>query len=124
MKRSRTLFRLVAVFLAVLPTWAASREARAAFNGTLQSAPLVLAQQSEPTGLFHGDGLVLAVDARTGALTLKHSDIPGFMPAMEMMFRVNPPSLSDGLRKGDRIEFTLEGPGGIIRGVKLIRRAE
>jgi Cu/Ag efflux protein CusF len=89
-----------------------------------ENAPPLLAQQSEPSGLFHGDGLVLAVDAKTGALTLKHSDIPGFMPAMEMMFRVDPPSLSDGLRKGDRIEFTIEGPGGIIRGLKLIRRAE
>jgi Cu/Ag efflux protein CusF len=124
MKPSLKLFRLVAAFLAVFLNWAASHEASAASTGASESAPLVLAQQSEPTGLFHGDGLVLAVDARTGALTLKHSDIPGFMPAMEMMFRVNPPSLSDGLRKGDRIEFTLEGPGGIIRDVKLIRRAE
>lgn len=82
------------------------------------------ARQGEPSGLFHGSGMVLAVDGKTGALTIRHSDIPGFMPAMEMMFRVDPPSLSNGLRRGDKIDFSIEGPGGIIRFVKLIQRAE
>ena len=78
----------------------------------------------EPRGLFHGVGVVIAVAPKSGALTVKHADIKGFMPAMEMMFRVDPPSLSDGLRKGDKIAFTIEGPGGIIRAVRLIERAE
>ncbi|MDI9849316.1 copper-binding protein [Rhodoblastus sp. 17X3] len=86
--------------------------------------PKVQRQKGEPSGLFHGTGMVLAVDEKTGALTLRHSDIPGFMPAMEMMFRVDPPDLSNGLRRGDKIVFSIEGPGGIIRSVKLIQRAE
>lgn len=85
--------------------------------------PMDMAQASEPAGLFHGSGVVLAVDGKTGALTLRHSDIPGFMPAMEMMFRVDPPSLSRGLHVGDTIKFDIEGPGGIIRSVEVIERA-
>jgi Cu/Ag efflux protein CusF len=79
---------------------------------------------AEPHGLFHGVGVVIAVDPKTGALTVNHSEIRGFMPAMEMMFRVDPPSLSQGLRKGDKIAFTIEGPGGVIRAVTLIKQAE
>jgi Cu/Ag efflux protein CusF len=66
------------------------------------------AQQSEPTGLFHGTGVVTAIDPVSGAITLDHDEIKGLMPAMIMMYRVKSPSLGARLRKGDRIEFVLD----------------
>jgi Cu/Ag efflux protein CusF len=82
------------------------------------------AQQGEPQGIFRGVGVVKAIDAATGALTLDHEDIKGLMPAMEMMYRVDPRSLSDGLRLGDKIDFGVDAKTYTIRDVKLIERAK
>ncbi len=40
-------------------------------------------------------------------LTVKHGDIPGFMPAMTMAYRVKDPKLLDGLSRGDLVTATL-----------------
>jgi Cu/Ag efflux protein CusF len=82
------------------------------------------AQQGEPGGLFHGVGVVTAIDPATGSLTLDHEEIKGLMPAMEMMYRLDPRSLSDGLRTGDKVEFAVDAKTYTIRGVKLIERAK
>jgi hypothetical protein len=36
-------------------------------------------------GVFSGHGIVTAVQAGSGTLSIKDDDIAGFMPAMEMM---------------------------------------
>jgi Cu/Ag efflux protein CusF len=82
------------------------------------------AQQGEPEGIFRGVGVVTAIDAATGALTLNHDEIKGLMPAMEMMYRVDPRSLSEGLRPGDKIDFDVDAKTYTIRDVKLIERAK
>jgi Cu/Ag efflux protein CusF len=69
-------------------------------------------------------GVVTAIDPTTGALTLDHEEIKGLMPAMVMMYRVDPRSVSDGLRLGDKIEFGLEAQTYTIRDVKLIESAK
>jgi Cu/Ag efflux protein CusF len=81
------------------------------------------AQESEPTGKFRGVGVITAIDSATGSLTLDHEEIKGLMPAMIMMYRVDPRSLSDGLHLGDKIEFGLDAKTYTIQGVKLINRA-
>jgi len=80
------------------------------------------AQEGEPVGFFRGVRVVTAIDPATGALTLNHQEIKGLMPAMVMMYRVDPRSVSDGLRLGDKIEFGLKAPSYTIRDVKLIER--
>ena len=85
---------------------------------------LAQAQQGEPEGIFRGVGVVTAIDAATGSLTLNHDEIKGLMPAMEMMYRVDPRSLSEGLRAGDKIDFTVDAKTYTIRSVKLIERAK
>ena len=40
-------------------------------------------------------------------LSVKHEDIPGFMPAMSMAYFVKTPSLLDGLTPGDLVNATL-----------------
>jgi Cu/Ag efflux protein CusF len=37
-----------------------------------------------------------------------HQEIKGFMDAMTMGYRVNPPSVLEGLNAGDKIRFTLD----------------
>jgi Cu/Ag efflux protein CusF len=68
-----------------------------AFNGICPTA-----QQGELDGIFWGAGVVTAIDPATGSLTLNHEEIKGLMPAMEMMYLVNPRSLSEVLRLGTR----------------------
>ena len=55
------------------------------------------------SGVFSGHGVVTAVQSGTGALTIRHDDIAGFMPAMEMMYKVKSPGLAKGLHPGDTI---------------------
>ncbi len=72
------------------------------------------------SSVFHGVGVVTAIDSGTGALTLDHEDIPGLMPAMEMMYRVDTPELSRGVKVGDRVDFDLDGKTYTVLGVKVI----
>jgi len=60
-----------------------------------------------------GTGVVTEIDAKQAMLTLKHDPIPALgWPSMTMPFRVVPPSLLDGLKVGQKIEFdTNEGHG-------------
>jgi Cu/Ag efflux protein CusF len=76
------------------------------------------APQSEPRGHFPAVGVVKEIDPVKGYLTIAHEEIKGLMPSMEMTFRVEPRALVEGVRKGDRIEFTVDSPGFVIRAVK------
>jgi Cu/Ag efflux protein CusF len=55
-----------------------------------------------------GEGQVLRVDAAGGRITIAHKDIPGFMQAMTMSFRVKDRKLLDQVKPGDEADFTLE----------------
>jgi protein SCO1/2 len=52
-------------------------------------------------------GQVLALVPDRQELTVKHEDIPGFMPAMTMAYRVKDGKLLQGLSRGDFISATL-----------------
>ena len=53
-------------------------------------------------------GQVLAVNAEYSALTIKHEDIPDYMPAMTMTYSVATKMLLDGRKPGELITGTLE----------------
>jgi len=57
---------------------------------------------------YHGSGTVTAVLARVHQLVIDAGDIPGYMPAMEMNYAVDPASLLAGLKAGDRIAFDID----------------
>ena len=82
-----------------------------------------LALVQDSNGRFRGIGVVTDIDADTGALTINHQEIKGLMPAMEMLFNVDPRSLSDGVKPGDRIEFSVEDKTYTIRDLKVIEHA-
>ena len=70
---------------------------------------VVEARADEAPKIFHGVGTVTAIEPGSGVLTVDHGDIPGLMDAMEMAYKVRPATLGDGLKKGDRIAFGVEG---------------
>ncbi len=57
--------------------------------------------------LYHGTGVVRAVDREARQLVVAHDDIPHLMPAMTMNFDVAEPELLEGLAPGQRIAFDL-----------------
>ena len=81
-------------------------------------------QETAATGVFHGVGVVTAVDGAKGWLTLDHEAIKGFMCAMEMMYRVEPPRLTADLRVGDRVAFDIDAGRYVIVGVKVLDSAK
>ena len=52
-------------------------------------------------------GEVIAKNLNTSEITLKHADIPGFMPAMTMPYRIKDPAVVRELQPGDTIAADL-----------------
>src|SRR6266508_6798764 len=50
-----------------------------------------------------GEGKVLATVPNASQIVVEHGEIKGFMEAMTMGYRVDPPSLMDGLKFGDKV---------------------
>ncbi len=96
----------------------------AAFAGSAAGIAAAQAQETAATGVFHGVGVVKAIDAATGALTLDHEEIKGFMAAMEMMYRVKAREVSDGLHVGDRVAFDIDAEHYAIVGVTVVEPAK
>jgi protein SCO1/2 len=64
--------------------------------------------RKEPPKRYPLQGQVLAVNAERKEITIKHGDIPGFMPAMTMVYPVASPSLLEGRQPGELITATLQ----------------
>jgi Cu/Ag efflux protein CusF len=64
-----------------------------------------------------GEGKVIATVPSANQLVIEHGEITGFMDAMTMGYRVEPPSLLEGLKPGDQVRFTIDVPNKMI--VKL-----
>jgi mono/diheme cytochrome c family protein len=55
-----------------------------------------------------GEGKVIAVVPTNKQLVVDHKEIPGFMEAMTMGYKVAPSSLLDKLKVGDNVRFTID----------------
>ncbi|MBI3432149.1 MAG: copper-binding protein [Hydrogenophilales bacterium] len=61
------------------------------------------------------DGVVRRMDPANGKLTLRHGPIVNLdMPAMTMVFRVQPPELMNTLKVGDAVKFHAESVDGVL----------
>ena len=76
------------------------------------------------SGVFAGHGTVTAIQSGTGALTIRHDDIAGFMPAMEMMYKVHSPAIARDLHPGDTIDFKIDATNYEILGVTVVGRGK
>ncbi len=65
-------------------------------------------QSGERAQSVTGEGTVIAVVPSNEQIVVDHGDIKGFMAAMTMGYKVNPPTLLDGLNAGDEIRFTID----------------
>ncbi len=71
--------------------------------------------------IFHGTGKITGLDAAAGLALIDHENIPGLMDAMEMQYEVKPASLLDGLRKGDRVTFDVDGATLVIHAIAKVK---
>lgn len=68
-------------------------------------------QRPDPVKRYEMSGQILAVHTNGQELTIKHDDIPEYMPGMTMKFPVVASSLMVGRRPGELITATLEVDG-------------
>ena len=68
------------------------------------------------------EGNVIALMPVSQQIVIEHGDIKGFMDAMIMGYKVNPPSLLDGLNAGDRIHFTVDTQQKAIVEIEKLKR--
>ena len=55
-----------------------------------------------------GEGEVVATTPASSQIVVDHGDIKGFMNAMTMGYRIDPPSLLATVKPGDKIRFTID----------------
>jgi Cu/Ag efflux protein CusF len=73
------------------------------------------AQEAQPAAQTEqktvvGEGKVVATVPNASQIVVEHGEIKGFMEAMTMGYRVEPPSLLEGLKFGDKVRFTIDVP--------------
>ena len=79
---------------------------RVALTVAVTIAAVACSRAPEPRR-YEVRGQVLGVDAERREILVDHEDIPGFMPAMTMPYKVNDTALLEGKKPGDLIEATL-----------------
>ena len=67
-------------------------------------------------------GIVTKINLEAGSIELNHEEIKGIMPKMQMEFFVKDKKMLDGLKVGDKVDFTLEENRGQEMIVKLARK--
>lgn len=69
--------------------------------------------ESPPTGkpaseTVVGEGVVVATVPKSSQIVVEHGEIEGFMEAMTMGYRIDPPSLLGGVTQGDKVRFRID----------------
>jgi Cu(I)/Ag(I) efflux system protein CusF len=68
-----------------------------------------------PVAGVMSEGIVKKIDLDSGKVTLKHGAIANLdMPAMTMVFRVQPPSLLNNVKVSDTVKFHAERINGAL----------
>jgi Cu(I)/Ag(I) efflux system protein CusF len=55
-----------------------------------------------------GEGTVVALAPQKQQIVLEHGEIKDFMEAMTMGYKINPLSLLDKVKAGDKVRFTID----------------
>ena len=82
-----------------------------------------ITNQAKPSGpaaavqttSYQSRGVVKATNEKRPSIELDHENIEGLMPAMTMEFYVKDKALLEGLKPGDRVEFTIENSLGGLK---------
>jgi protein SCO1 len=98
--------------------------------GSLRSAALALVVAAALAGCARKEapkryplhGQILAVNLARQELNIKHDDIPGFMPGMQMIYPVASPALMEGRTPGEIIDAVLEVQNATGRIVEITHK--
>ena len=82
---------------------------------------VVAAEKEVSAQTVTAEGKVIATMPDAAQIVIEHGAINGFMDAMTMGYRVEPVSLIDGLKFGDRIRFTIDVPNKAIIKIEKIK---
>jgi Cu(I)/Ag(I) efflux system protein CusF len=96
---------LLAALLAMLP----------ACEEQKQVAPAQASGSRTPDGAskrYAGVGVITKINDELGSIELDHETIEGFMPAMRMEWYAKERALLDGVKVGDKVDFTVEEAAG------------
>jgi len=71
-------------------------------------------------GNYEAKGEITKINLEGGSIEIKHENVEGLMPAMQMEFFVKDKAMLKGLAVGDRVDFVLEykHPTEIITSIK------
>lgn len=61
-----------------------------------------------------GEGTVIALRPDKQQVVLEHGEIKGFMGPMTMGYKINPPSLMNSVKPGDKVRFTIDTEASAI----------
>jgi Cu/Ag efflux protein CusF len=68
-----------------------------------------------------GEGEVISTAPKASQIVLEHGEIKGFMDAMTMGYRIEPSSLLEGLKPGDKVRFTIDVQKRTITQIEKLR---
>ena len=74
-----------------------------------------------PSQTVVGEGEVISTVPKASQIVLEHGEIKDFMEAMTMGYRIDPPSLLEGLKPGDKVRFTIDVPKRTITQIEKLR---
>lgn len=95
-----------------------STQAMVAMASEQQAQNRQSAQNDQKT--VTGEGKVVATVPNASQIVVEHGEIKGFMEAMTMGYRVDPPALLEGLKFGDKVRFTIDVPKKAIVKIEKI----
>ncbi len=81
-------------------------------------------QANQEVKLGESKGIVTKINLELVSIELDHEEIKGMMPKMLMEFYVKDKKMLDGLKVGDKVDFTLEENKGQEMIVKLAKTAK
>lgn len=87
----------------------------------MQNMPGMKGMMMQQSGEAEGVGVVKALDAKQGTITLQHQAIESIhWPAMTMTFKVVKPELLQGVKVGEQVHFGLrtQGMTGTVTWIK------
>ncbi len=83
--------------------------------------PVAAAEAEEPR-TFTVRGQFVAPALEGAAMRVSHEEMPDYMDAMTMNFRLQDPTELEGIKPGDKIEFeyVADGTNAYVHGIKLL----
>ena len=76
--------------------------------------------EGETSQTLVGEGEVVSTIPKASQIVVDHQEIKGFMEAMTMGYRIDPPTLLEGLKPGDKIRFTIDVRRRVITTIEKV----